>query len=142
RWQRKLLDLTTRNRLLNVKPGASAIRLLCPDPAALEDRLADGASFRVVAAPQMEGNAGRDVALHLDRTGEVLDQVYARDALDRGEILSLAPPEKLDALLVDLYRKTRLDMAEGGANTLFLAVGFLVWRKSETDARSYRAPLI
>jgi len=142
RWQRKLLDLTTRNRLLNVKMGSTAIRLLCPDPAGLEDRLADGASFRIVAAPQMEGAAGRDVALHLQRTGEMLDQAYARDALDRGEILSLAPPEKLDALLIDLYRKTRLDMAEGGANTLFLAVGFLVWRKSETDARTYRAPLI
>ena len=142
RWQRKLLDLTTRNRLLNLKPGATAIRLLCPDPAGLEDRLADGASFRIVAAPPMEGGAGRDATLHLQRTGQVLDLDYARDALDRGEILSLAPPEKLDALLIELYRKTRLDLAEGGANTLFLAVGFLVWRKSESDARHYRAPLI
>ncbi|MFV3126910.1 DUF3320 domain-containing protein [Niveispirillum sp. KHB5.9] len=60
----------------------------------------------------------------------------------RGEILSLAPPDKLDALLADLYRKTQSDMAEGGANTLFLAAGFLLWRKSESDARQYRAPLL
>lgn len=142
RWQRKLLDLTTRNRLLNVKLGTTSIRLLCPNPAALEDRLADGASFRVVAAPQMEGNVGRDGDLHLQRTGEELTQVYARDALERGEILSLLPADKLDAQLVELYRKTRLDLAEGGANTLFLAVGFLVWKKSDSDTRSYRAPLI
>ena len=142
RWQRKLLDLTTRNRLLNVKLGPNAVRLICPQPALLEDRLADGASFRIVAAPQIEGEAGRDTALHLQRTGEVLDQAYARDALDRGEILSLLPAAKLDAQLIELYRKTRLDLAEGGANTLFLAVGFLVWRKSESDTRAYRAPLI
>lgn len=142
RWQRKLLDLTTRNRLLNVKPGATVIRLLCPDPAGLEDRLADGANFRIVAAPQMEGEAGRDATLHLQRTGEVLDQAYARDALERGEILSLSPPDKLDAQLIELYRKTRLDLAEGGANTLFLAIGFLLWRKSESDTRHYRAPLL
>ena len=142
RWQRKLLDLTTRNRLLNVKPGPNAIRLLCPAPALLEDRLADGASFRIVAAPQLEGEAGRDIALHLQRTGEALDQAYAREAIDRGEILSLAPPDKLDAQLIELYRKTRLDLAEGGANTLFLAIGFLIWRKSESDTRQYRAPLI
>ncbi|MEA1648791.1 DUF3320 domain-containing protein [Nitrospirillum sp. BR 11164] len=48
----------------------------------------------------------------------------------------------MDAQLVELYRKTQLDMAEGGANTLFLAVGFLVWKKSGSDTRSYRAPLI
>ncbi len=142
RWQRKLLDLTTRNRLLNVKPGAMVIRLLCPDPAELEDALAEGKSFKIVGQPELEGAAGRDAGLHAQRTGEHLDQAYARDALDRGEILSPSTADKLDGQLVELYRKARLDMAEGGANTLFLAVGFLTWKKSATDAKSYRAPLI
>lgn len=116
RWQRKLLDLTTRNRLLNVKPGVTAIPLLCPDAARLENLLADGKSFRVVGLPALEGAAGRDPAFHVKRTGEVLDEVYARDALERGEILSSAPADKLDRQLVELYRKARLDMADGGAS--------------------------
>ncbi|WP_254604308.1 DUF4011 domain-containing protein [Leisingera sp. ANG59] len=33
-------------------------------------------------------------------------------------------------------------MQEGGTNTLFLAAGFLRWKKTETDTRSYRAPLL
>ncbi len=142
RWQRKLLDLTTRNRLLHVKPGATAIRLVCPDPARLEDELTDGRSFRIVGEPDLAGAAGRDAALHAERTGVVLDDAYARAALDRGELLSPGDPAKLDAHLVELYRKARLDMAEGGANTLFLAVGFLLWKKSDSDASQYRAPLI
>lgn len=142
RWQRKLLDLTTRNRLLHVKPGSTAIRLICPDPARLEDELADGRSFRIVGEPDLAGAAGRDASLHAERTGVVLDEAYARAALERGELLSPGDPAKLDAQLVELYRKARLDMAEGGANTLFLAVGFLLWRKSATDASQYRAPLI
>src|SRR3546814_1199806 len=32
-WKRKLLDLTKRNRLLNLKPSTTAIPLICPDPA-------------------------------------------------------------------------------------------------------------
>ena len=36
----------------------------------------------------------------------------------------------------------RNDFAEGGANTLFLAVGFLRWKKKADDERSYRAPLL
>lgn len=142
RWQRKLLDLTTRNRLLHVKPGATAIRLVCPDPARLEDELADGRSFRVVGTPDLAGAAGRDATLHAERTGVVLDEAYAKAALDRGEILSPGDPAKLEAQLVELYRKAKLDLAEGGANTLFLAVGFLLWKKSAGDASQYRAPLI
>ena len=142
RWQRKLLDLTTRNRLLNVKPGPNAVRLLCPEPAALEDRLADGQAFRILPLPELEGATGRDGALHTVRTGEVLDVEVAREGLERGEILSPLTPDKLDAQLTDLYRKARLDLAEGGANTLFLAVGFLLWKKNPGDPTSYRAPLV
>ena len=142
RWQRKLLDLTARNRLLHAPVGSSGIPILCPDPGRLEDELADGKSFRIVAAPQMEGAMGRDAELHKSRTGEVLDAVYASEALARGEVLSLLQEPKLDAQLVELFRKSRLDLAEGGSNTLFLAVGFLNWKKTATDARVYRAPLL
>src|SRR5690606_20744638 len=30
-WKRRLLDLTKRNRLLNLKPSKTAIKLICPD---------------------------------------------------------------------------------------------------------------
>lgn len=141
RWQRKLLDLTAKNRLLDLKPGA-AIRLLCPDPAALEDSLAEGRSFRIRPLPELSGRAGRDTELHAQRTGEELVETSAAEALKNFELLSPLPAEKLEAQLIELYRKTKLDLAEGGANTLFLALGFLNWKKSETDTRSYRAPLI
>src|SRR5690606_39986620 len=39
-------------------------------------------------------------------------------------------------------RQVRNDFAEGGANTLFLAVGFPRWKKKPEDERSYRAPLL
>jgi very-short-patch-repair endonuclease len=142
RWQRKLLDLTARNRLLHAPVGSSGIPLLCPNPGQLEDELADGKSFRIVAAPQIEGAAGRDAELHQSRTGEALDAAYASDALGRGEVLALLQEPKLDAQLVELFRKSRLDLAEGGSNTLFLAVGFLNWKKTSTDTRVYRAPLL
>ena len=142
RWQRKLLDLTVRNRLLHVKPGPSAITLLCPDPAGLEDRLAGGEIFKIVGAPQLEGAAGRDVSIHHARTGEALGEQYAKAALERAELLSPLASEKLEAQLIELYRKVRSDFAEGGANTLFLALGFLNWRKSSSDSRTYRAPLV
>ena len=141
RWQRRLLDLTARNRLLHT-PATAVVPLLCPDAGHLEDALAEGKSFRVVPAPELQGAAGRDLELYKGRTGESLPTQYAADALARGEILAAMPGAKLDSQLVELFRKARVDLAEGGANTLFLALGFLSWRKSPKDTRSYRAPLV
>ncbi|MCR3780294.1 DUF4011 domain-containing protein, partial [Pseudomonas aeruginosa] len=47
RWQRKLLDLSLRNNLLNFKAGKKAVRLEAPDAAALEDILASGQQLKL-----------------------------------------------------------------------------------------------
>lgn len=143
-WRRKLLNLTVANRLLHTKPSATSLKLICPDVARLEDLLADGAKIHIKPVPILEGygSAGRDAQLHEARTGEVLLESHAREALEAGEVLSPLDAKTLDAQLVELYRKARLDIQEGGANTLFLAMGFLNWKRSDADPRTYRAPLI
>ena len=140
-WQRKLLDLTTRNRLLHVPENAKVVRLVCPDPAELEDRLAAGRKIKISALPDLEAG-GRDAKLYQQQTAENLTEQYAREALERGEVVSPVEKSKLEATLIELYRKARSDLEEGGANTLFLALGFLRWKKSADDPKQYRAPLI
>ncbi|BCL74998.1 hypothetical protein JHS3_07340 [Jeongeupia sp. HS-3] len=140
-WRRKLLDLTTRNRLLHLPDGAKCVRLICPDLAKLEDILADGKRIRVVAMPDLEAG-GRDTALYEQQNRENLRDEYARSALNRNEVLGTLEKTKLDTALVDLYRTARSDLDEGGANTLFLAIGLLKWKKSVDDQKSYSAPLI
>lgn len=140
-WQRKLLDLTTRNRLIHLPERSKCVPLLCPEPGRLEDQLAEGKKIRIVAIPDLE-SGGRDVALYAQQNRENLHEEVARDALTKGEVLSSLGKTKLEAELIDLYRKARTDLDEGGANTLFLAVGFLKWKKSADDPKAYRAPLI
>jgi hypothetical protein len=140
-WQRKLLDLTTRNRLLHLPESAKGVRLLCPEPAALEDALASGERLRIVPVPDLE-SGGRDPALYERQNQQSLLDEVAQAALGRGEILANLDKAKLEASLIDLYRKARGDLEEGGANTLFLAIGFLKWKKSADDPKTYAAPLI
>lgn len=52
RWQKKLLDLTLHNKLLNFPDSKKTIPFLCTDVAYLEDRLADGAAIRIVSLPE------------------------------------------------------------------------------------------
>lgn len=142
RWQKKLLDLTLRNRLLNFPDTKQTIRFLCTDIAALEDRLADGAAMRLISLPEHNPLGERDPALYREMRGRDLHRDFAAEALSRNELGSPLDGNALEARLTELYRRVRNDFAEGGANTLFLAAGFLRWKRKSDDERSYRAPLL
>ncbi len=140
-WQRKLLDLTARNRMLNLPARSRSVSLVCPDPGRLEDMLADGKRFTLKTMPDLE-IGGRDVEIHRSRTREDLEKEHAMQGLESKEIYSNLDSKKLDVELIKLYRGARSDLNEGGANTLFLSLGFLSWKKNAEDEKSYRAPLI
>jgi hypothetical protein len=143
RWQRKLLDLSSRNALLNFKAGKRAIRLIAPDPGQLEDLLSDGKALKLRPRPElMDGNDPRSQTIHEGRTHEDLHRAHALEALQRNEVLSGIGGDELDARLTEIYRFARNALQEGGANTLFLALGFLSWTRDARDQKRFRAPLI
>ncbi|MFO1058795.1 MAG: DUF4011 domain-containing protein [Dongiaceae bacterium] len=143
RWKRSLLDLSKRNRLLNLRPSATAIPLFCPDPARLEDRLAQGKRIRLIPPPAPPpGAAAQDRALYHLRTGDDYAERFAAEALERNELVADLEPAQLEKGAIELYRKARADFEEGGANTLFLVLGTLRWQPPGDSKASYRAPLI
>jgi hypothetical protein len=77
-----------------------------------------------------------------------LNVEFARDALERNEVACPLSDQELSSRLTTIFRNVRNDLAEGGSNTLFLAVGFLRWTdkpgdtKKSSDSKSYRAPLL
>lgn len=141
RWQRKLLDLSARNPLLNHKSSKTSLRLICPNPALLEDGLAAGARYAIQAVPK-PSSAGQDEEVHRQRTGEIITDEYARAALEKKQVLVDLPEEELNRRTVEIYRKAQTALQEGGANTLYLAIGFLLWKQDAKSDRRFRAPLI
>ena len=141
RWQRKLLDLTLRNPLLNHRAAKTSLRIICPEPGRLEDKLADGSRIQIKSVPEPSAE-GQDEEIHRQREGEGITEEYARDELERRRVLVDLPPEKLSQRAVEIYRKAQTALEEGGANTLYLAVGFLLWKRDQGDERRFRAPLI
>ncbi len=143
RWKQQLLDLTLRNRLLNFKDGKKSIPILCPDLGKVEDSLADGKEFRLLAQPAVMGSADpRDPALHRQKTGTDALVEYLRQELSQKRLHAGLPQKDLDARLVEVDRTARLSLEEGGANTLFLALGFLRWYESDDSDRPLRAPIL
>lgn len=142
RWQRRLLDLSLRNALLNFKAGKKALVLDAAAPP-LEDALALGQTLKLLPYPElMQGRDPRSQPLHEARSLEDLRREHAAEALARREVFIQLDPAELETRLVELFRGARNAMQEGGANTLYVALGFLVWtRRDRPDAR-FRAPLI
>ncbi|BBK41748.1 hypothetical protein STVA_17680 [Allostella vacuolata] len=143
RWQRKLLDLSLRNGLLNFRAGKKAMRIEAPDPGRLEDLLSGGRRLRLLPRPVlMEGPDPRSQAIHEERHAEDVRRAHALEALERQQLLVDLPAEEIDVRLVDLYRQARSALQEGGANTLYLAFGFLAWTRGDKADRRFKAPLI
>ena len=143
RWQRKLLDLSLRNNLLNFKAGKKALKFEAPDAALLEDVLADGQILKILPRPDlMDGADPRSQAIYESREHENVRRGHALDALKRKEVFVGVAKDDLEARLVELFRTARTALQEGGANTLYLALGFLSWTRDDRAGQKYRAPLI
>lgn len=143
RWQRKLLDLSLRNNLLNFKTGKRALKLESPDPGVLEDVLSSGQSLKLLTRPDlMDGADPRERALYEQREREDVRRRHAEDALKRREVFVALTSKEMDVRLTELYRGARTALQEGGSNTLFLAIGFLSWTREDRAGQKYKAPLV
>jgi hypothetical protein len=76
-WQRKLLDLTTRNRLLHVSDSAKGVRPLYHDIARLEEKLSSGQKITIAPLPDL-GISGRDTVPYEQQKMENLKEQVAR----------------------------------------------------------------
>ena len=141
RWQRKLLDLSVRNTLLNHKAPKTSLHIICPDPRLLEDKLAEGVRISIKALPKLS-NLEQDHELHQQRTGDDITAKYASAALAKKQVLVDLPADDLESRVISIYRKSQTALQEGDANTLYLALGYLLWRRNAKDERPFRAPLI
>lgn len=143
RWKSKLLDLSLRNRLLNFKATKSNLQLVAPDPVAIEDGLAEGKDFKLRPQPKiMEGDDPRMASVHQARTGEKPLAALAADALERNELIVSVEADKLDGRLLDIYGAAQTGLQEGGANTLYMAIGMLKWTEVEHAEVSHLAPIL
>ena len=144
-WQRKLLDLTKRNRLLNLAQNAVAVRLFCPDLGLLEDMLADGQAFEFLPSdetPLANNQRQRSQEIFKFQTGNSLQVEFAKGQLEKFKLIANDSKKRMESQLLNLYRKAKNDLEEGGSNTLFLSIGMLRWKENDKLDRSYRAPLI
>jgi very-short-patch-repair endonuclease len=143
KWKSRLLDLTLRNKLLNFKATKTTLKLVAPDLARLEDVLSDGKDFKVRPLPGiMEGADPRMAQVHAGRSGNSPLDDMALEALSNRDLLAEVKADELDGRLLAIHTAARTGLEEGGANTLYLAIGLLRWTEDEKSERRNLAPIL
>lgn len=141
-WERKLLDLSLRNNLLNTRITRNTLQLISVRIGELEDALADGQEFQILERPQDWDNplmsAGIYQALHA--SDPIIDLV--KSELKQRRLRAYMTDEALRRSLTYLYRSSRLALEENGANTLYLALGMLKWLETPNSTRPRFAPIL
>ena len=151
----RLLDLTSRNRLLNFKhsPGKS-LQFVSSSLDGVFLRLTgtQGAVVDVKPVPEPQRNLwirtndGRLVrpevkdhakSIRIDTSYELPRQVVEGDA-----VRALYYPDELARHCRKLARESKSAIEETGANVLFLVMGFLEFPDSDTNQRTLFAPLV
>lgn len=142
KWKEKLLDLTLRNKLLNFRLDTrGALPLQVPDLGAFEDAFSAGEVYELLPAPEEDARDARAAKLQKARgTEEELAERRQQD-FSKNLIHSSLREAELLARAKHLDRTARMDMEEGGANTLYLSIGLLRWQE-QGDPTPRLAPLL
>lgn len=141
-WERKLLDLSLRNNLLNLRITQSTIQLFSINLSTFEDALADGGEFQVLTKPDEWFNPNKNSGVYqaINMSDPIVD-LLKFDLLHK-RLRTYLTESELQSALTKLYRTSRLSLEENGANTLYLALGFLKWYETPKSELARYAPLL
>ncbi len=128
--RKDLLDLSLRNPLLNYRTlRARGVETIDADPVSVFRNLVrDGKKVSFV--PEDEDNEGDTIPTPTPRRGSTLP------------LHALATPGELQRRLITTYRTSNTIIQEQGVNTLFIALGMVIWRESESSETDRCAPLV
>src|SRR6185437_13604361 len=141
-WERKLLDLTLRNNLLNLRITKNTLQLIFTQLPRLEDELSMGHEFQVLPKPTDWDNPLRNAGVYqsINVTDPIADLINHEFTQKR--LRSYLPENELNASLTQLYRASRLSLEENGANTLYISLGMLKWYETRESERPRYAPIL
>ncbi|MDE6277435.1 MAG: DUF3320 domain-containing protein [Muribaculaceae bacterium] len=141
-WERKLLDLSLRNNLLNTRITKNTLQLISANVNELEDALAAGMEFQVLPKPSDWDNPLMSAGIYqtLNASNPIVDLI--KSEIGQKRLYSYLNSQALTQALTHLYRSSRLSLEENGANTLYLAIGLLKWFETPASTRPRFAPIL
>ncbi|WP_295154578.1 DUF4011 domain-containing protein, partial [uncultured Ruminococcus sp.] len=141
-WERKLLDLSLRNSLLNFRPTSANVQLMADSLAALEDEIAADETFRIMPAPNdMTLEVSDSKIYETENQRELIADIAAKEFKSK-RLRTFMNESDLEKTMKKLHRLAKVSMEENGVNTIYLAMGFLRWYETDRSEKPRYAPLV
>src|SRR5690606_24241847 len=140
-WERKLLDLSLRNNLLNLRFTKSMLQIIDLKAHLLEDSLAEGKNYSIQPdnnQPIIRRYNTYSAPLH---TSDALFHL-ADEEFKYGRLLTNYHNDDLNSILTNLYRTSKLAEEENGKSTLYLGIGLLKWFEPRNKLQPRYAPIL
>lgn len=141
-WERKLLDLSLRNTLLNFRVTKNTIQLITYQLSLLEDALSGGQEFQIMARPKDFDNSLRSNKIYEVQNQQDLLQSLTETEFTNHRLRTFLGENEMASRVVGLYKAARVSIEENGANTLYIALGFLKWYETDISQKERYAPLV
>jgi len=140
-WERKLLDFSLRNNLLNTRLGRKVVPFISFEIEHLEDHLQNGEDYFITPSPgkKLEPNAD-GMYDSMQQAAEY--QSYVSELIGSHKIASYLTDTELGNALKYVYRTARTSLEENGANSLFLTLGMLKWYETAKSEQPRYAPIL
>ncbi len=140
-WERRLLDLSMKNTLLNFSPTKTVLHLLSSSADDTLDALTENGEM-VFAPTTAEGREIAQRKVYFGASAEAKQLKELIDLENRSGILRTYSEEAaLRETLTRLIRRNKEADEESGVKILYLALGFLKWYSREDGVEHY-APLV
>ena len=140
-WERKLLDFSLRNNLLNTRLGKKVIPFISFEIEHLEDHLQAGEDYSITPTPGKKLNPNAEGMY--DSAKQATDyQACVSELIHNHKIASYLTDTELQDALKHVYRTARTSLEENGANSLFLALGMLRWYETAKSEQPRYAPIL
>lgn len=140
-WERKLLDFSLRNTLLNIRKK-TILPFLSFNIDQIEDSLQDENDFQILEFPLSPAPTEEEFGVFSSAIYKEQLEQLALSGISQHRLYSFRKGEDLTTNLKHLYRSSRVAFEENGANTLFLNLGILRWYETKTSKVARHAPLI
>lgn len=141
-WERKLLDMNMRNTLINFRVTQKSMQLIVSDIDKLENALAAGEEFSIL--PKFEDfkdTARVGKIFNIENDESLIDKLLTNEFKYR-RIRTFLTETELGRQVKMLYTNAKTAMEENGANTLYIALGFLKWFETKSSDKERYAPLV
>jgi hypothetical protein len=136
-WQRRLLDLSMKNNLLAFRYTRDSLHIVSADLTAFVEKLADINTYTLAPALSVTESP---VYFGTTKQQKNLGELIGIE-LSAGTMRTYHNENTLSELANTLIRKAKSAAEEVGANTLYLAFGFLKWKRRDEKEEKY-APLV